>query len=161
MNARPLLLSILSLVASSAALADDTAMRACRTVTESDARLNCYDKIELGATAPVRPAAMAPAPAPALTPQQSFGLPAAPLAVQARPEQVDSIESTIVGNFDGWGPSTTFKLANGQRWKIIDGSEAILANSDHQKIKITRNFLGTLFMEVQGSNQSPKVRRVE
>lgn len=159
MKACPIFLSILSLMASSAALADDTAMRACRTVTESDARLNCYDKIELGAAAPVRPAGIKQAPA--LTPQQSFGLPAAPLAVQARPEQIDAIESTIVGNFDGWGPTTTFKLANGQRWKIIDGSEAILPNSDHQHIKIKRNFLGTLFMEVQGSNQSPKVRRVE
>jgi hypothetical protein len=157
MKACPIFLSILSLMASSAALADDTAMRACRTVTESDARLNCYDKIELGTATASRPAA----PAPALTPQQSFGLPAAPLAVQARPEKIDSIDSTIVGNFDGWGPATTFKLANGQRWKIVDGSEAILPNSDHQHIKIKRNFLGTLFMEVQGSNQSPKVRRVE
>jgi hypothetical protein len=83
------------------------------------------------------------------------------MAVQAQPEQVESIDSTIVGNFDGWGPATTFLLANGQRWKIIDGSEAILAKTDHQKIKITRNFIGTLFMQVEGSNQSPKVRRVE
>lgn len=155
MKARAISLSILALATSSAALADDTAMRACRTVTESDARLNCYDKIALGtapATLPV---------APVVSPQQSFGLPRAPLAVQARPEQIDSIESTIVGNFDGWGPATTFSLANGQRWKIIDGSEAILAKNDHQKIKITRNFIGTLFMQVEGSNQAPKVRRVE
>jgi hypothetical protein len=155
MKARPYFLSFLLFLASGAALADDTAMRACRTVTESDARLNCYDKIELGtATAPRPPAA-------AMSPQQSFGLPPAPMAVQAPVARIDAIESTIVGDFDGWGPATTFKLANGQRWKIIDGSEAVLAKNDHQKIKITRNFLGTLFMQVEGSNQSPKVRRVE
>jgi hypothetical protein len=145
----------LSVLCAGSALADDTAMRACRTVTENDARLNCYDKIELGTAASVRPAA------PALTPQQSFGLPPAPMAAEARPAQVDAIDSTIVGSFDGWGPGTTFSLANGQRWKIIDGSEAVLAKNDHQKIKISRNFLGTLFMHVEGSNQSPKVRRVE
>lgn len=148
-------LTTLLLLASGAAVADDTAMRACRTVTESDARLNCYDKIELGASASVRPAA------PALSPQQSFGLRPAAMAVQAQPEQVEFIDSTIVGNFDGWGPATVFTLSNGQRWKIIDGSEAILSKSDHQHVKITRNFLGTLFMQVDGSNQSPKVRRVE
>jgi hypothetical protein len=142
----------------SGALADDTAMRACRTVTESDARLNCYDKIALGSNS-VHPGASNPAPA--LTPQQSFGLRPAAMAVQARPEQIDAIDSTIVGTFDGWGPGTTFSLANGQRWKIIDGSEAVLAKNDHQQVKITRNFLGTLFMQFEGSNQSPKVRRVE
>lgn len=143
---------------SGAALADDTAIRACRTVTESAARLNCYDKIAL----PTTPMAYAAAPVPpALTPQQSFGLASAALAVQARPEKIDAIESTIVGDFDGWGPSTTFKLANGQTWKIVDGSEAVLPFSQHQKIKITRNFIGTLFLQIEGSNNAPKVRRVD
>ena len=150
---------VLLFLVSGAALADDTAMRACRTVTESAARLNCYDKIELMSTVNVRPA---PAPAaPALTPQQSFGLAPAALAVQKAPEKIDAIESTVVGDFDGWGPSTTFKLANGQTWKVIDGSEAILPRTTSQKIKISRNYIGTLFLTVEGSNNSAKVRRVD
>jgi len=152
---------VLLFLVSSAALADDTAMRACRTVTESAARLNCYDKIELSttpvarATAPVQPAA------PALTPQQSFGLAPAALAVQKQPEKIEAIESTVVGDFDGWSPSTMFKLANGQTWKIIDGSEAILPRSSNQKVKISRNYIGTLFLTVEGSNNSAKVRRID
>jgi hypothetical protein len=138
---------------SKAALADDAAMRACRTSTDAAARLACYDRIELAA---------APAPAaPALTPQQSFGLPPAPMAVQAPAQRIESIESTIVGDFDGWGPNTRFTLANGQVWRVVDGSEAVLTRTSNQQVKITRNFLGTLFMQVEGTNSSPKVRRVE
>lgn len=146
---------VLLFLVSGAALADDTAIRACRTVTETAARLNCYDKIELAATPVARPAAPAP------TPVQSFGLPPAPMAVQARPQAITSIDSTIVGNFDGWGPSTVFTLANGQKWKVVDGSEAVLPRSSNQKVTISRNFIGTMFLKVEGTNNSPKVRRLE
>lgn len=146
---------ILLFLVSSTALADDAAIRACRTVTETAARLNCYDKIELAATPAVRPAP------PAATPQQSFGLPPAPMAVQAQAQAITSIDSTIVGNFDGWGPSTVFTLANGQKWKVVDGSEAVLPRTSNQKVTISRNFIGTMFLKVEGTNNSPKVRRLE
>jgi hypothetical protein len=149
---------VLLFLVSGAALADDTAMRACRAQADTTARLACYDRIELGNAATVT--ATAPA-APALSPQESFGLPASPMAVRAAPQQIESIDSTVLGTFEGWGPNTRFKLANGQTWRIADGSEAVLPPSSSQKVKITRNFLGTLFLQVEGSNQSPKVRRVE
>jgi hypothetical protein len=145
---------VLLFLVSSAALADDTAMRACRTVTDTQARLTCYDKIELAATPVAKPAA------PVLTPQQSFGLAPAAMAVQA-PAKIDSIESTIVGTFAGWGPSSRITLANGQVWRIADGSEATLTPTTSTKVKIKRNFIGTIFLEVDGTNSSPKVRRVE
>jgi hypothetical protein len=150
---------VLLFLASGAALADDGAMRACRTVTDTSARLACYDRIDLAA-APAPTASAQPAP-PALSLQQSFGLPPAPMTVQAPVQKIDSIESTIVGNFEGWGPTTRFKLANGQVWRVVDGSEAVLTRTSNQKVRITRNFLGTLFMQVEGSNSSPKVKRVE
>ena len=146
---------VLLFLVSNAALADDTAMRACRAQSDNAARLACYDRIELSAATGAAPAA------PVLSPQQAFGLPPAPMDVQKAPQKIESIESTVVGTFDGWGPNTRFKLANGQTWRIVDGSEAVLPPSGNQKVKITRNFLGTLFMQVEGSNQSPKVRRVE
>ncbi len=139
---------------SGAALADDTAMRACRAVADTQARLSCYDKIELAATPVAKPAA------PVLTPQQSFGLAPAAMAVQA-PAKIDSIESTIVGTFAGWGPNTRFTLANGQVWRVADGSEATLTPSTNTKVVIKRNFIGTIFLQVEGTNNSPKVRRVE
>jgi len=142
---------------SGAALADDTAMRACRTVTDTAARLACYDRIELSAAPTAAPVAAAPV----LTPQESFGLPPSPMAVRAAPQKIDAIDSTIVGTFEGWGPNTRFKLANGQTWRIIDGSEAVLRPTANQKVRITRNFIGTLFLQIEGSNNSPKVKRVD
>jgi hypothetical protein len=148
---------VLLFLVSGAALADDTAMRACRTVTETQARLACYDKIELAATPVATPAAPA---APALTPQQAFGLAPAAMAVQA-PAKIDSIESTIVGTFAGWGPNSRITLANGQVWRVVDGSEATLTPTTDTKVTIKRNFIGTIFLQVDGTNSSPKVRRVE
>jgi hypothetical protein len=72
-----------------------------------------------------------------------------------------SIESTIVGKFDGWTPATRIKLANGQVWRIIDGSEAVLAPMNNPRVKIERNMFGTTFLQVEGSNNSAKVKRVE
>lgn len=151
---------LLLFLVSGTALADDTAMRACRTLTDSAARLGCYDRIELSASATAPIAAAAAPAAPALTPQQAFGLAPAAMAVQA-PAKIDSIESTIVGTFAGWGPNTRFTLANGQVWRVADGSEATLTPTVNQKVVIKRNFIGTIFLQVEGTNSSPKVRRVE
>ncbi|WP_332848801.1 hypothetical protein [Massilia sp. S19_KUP03_FR1] len=144
---------ILLFLVSGAALADDNAMRACRAMTDTSARLSCYDRIELSAM-PAAPAA------PALTPQQAFGLAPAAMAVQA-PAKIDAVESTIVGPFAGWGPNTRFKLANGQVWRVVDGSDATLTPTTNPKVTIKRNFIGTIFLQVEGTNSSPKVRRVE
>ena len=124
------------------ALADDAAILACRNLTDGAARLACYDAIPTGS----RPAAAA---------AQSFGL------EQKKPEEpARSIASTIVGNFAGWGPSTMFTLANGQVWKVVDGSSADLAPVSNPPVKIVRNMFGTMFLEIEGTNSSPKVRRV-
>lgn len=158
--ARPLF--VLSLLFSAgAALADDGAILKCRALPAGDARLACYDAIQVGvaAAAPAQAAAVPAQAAPAATAEQRFGLeqvkPAAAPAGEPK-----SIASTIEGNFSGWGPSTLFKLANGQVWRVVDGSSAELAPASNQKVRIVRNLFGTTFLEVEGSNNSAKVRRV-
>lgn len=144
-------LSLSLLFVSGTVLADDAALLACRALPDTGARLACYDAIPVGA----RPAAAAATPAAA--PEQRFGM------EQTRPAETapKSIESTIDGQFSGWGPTTRFKLANGQVWRIADGSSAEFAPATQQKVRIVRNLLGTMFLEIDGSNNSPKVRRVE
>lgn len=140
----PYLYLPLFLFVSGAALADDTALAKCRTLPEAASRLACYDAIPAGA-APVQAA------------DQLFGLKPA-----ARPvEEPRSIESTIVGDFDGWSAGARIKLANGQVWRVVDGSEASLSRTTNPKVKVVRNMFGTLFLQIEGTNQSPKVRRVE
>lgn len=72
-----------------------------------------------------------------------------------------SMDSTIIGDFDGWGPNTRIKLANGQVWRVIDDSSAVLPRRSNPKVRIERNLFGTLFLSVEGTNSSAKVRRVE
>lgn len=148
MKALPLVL----LFASSAALADDAAILKCRGIAEVGARLACYDAIPIGAARPAAPAA-----APARSAERDFGMEAA----RQREEQPKAIESTVAGDFDGWGPNSQIRLANGQVWRIIDGSEAVLPRARNPKVTIERNLFGTLFLKVEGSNNSAKVRRVK
>jgi len=154
-------LSLLPLLSvSGAALADDAAILKCRALGETQARLACYDRIPVGAqpaaalaaTATTAPAAAAPA----ATAEQRFGLE----QVKRKEAEPQSIESTIEGNFDGWEPGAQIRLANGQVWRVVDGSSAVLSPMKNPKVKVTRNILGTLFLEIEGTNNSPKVRRV-
>jgi hypothetical protein len=146
-----LLLSLFS--ASGAALADDAAILTCRALGDAGARLACYDTIPVGARAV---AAVVPATAPAASPEQGFGLE----QVKHKEAEPQSIESTIEGRFTGWAPGAMIRLANGQVWRVVDGSNADLAPMNNPKVKVTRNLLGTLFLEIDGTNSSPKVRRV-
>lgn len=137
----------LLLFVSGAAFADDAAILKCRSLADTAARLGCYDAIPVGA----------PAAAAAKAREQNFGIETA-----RKPAEVaDAIDSTIAGDFDGWGPSSRFKLANGQVWRVIDASEAVLARTSNPKVRIERNVFGTMFMKIEGTNNSPKVRRVE
>jgi hypothetical protein len=142
MTVRTTLLALPLLAAPGLALADDAALLACRNLADGAARLACYDAIRVD----TRPAAAA---------AQSFGL-----EQKKAEEPARSIESSIVGDFSGWSPSTLFTLANGQVWKVVDGSSTDVAPVRNPPVKITRNIFGTMFLEIEGINASPKVRRV-
>lgn len=155
MKALPLPVLLLAmLAASSTALADDAALLKCRTLSDTATRVACYDAIPVGGAAP---AASAAAAAAARTPEQNFGME----AVKQREAQPASIRSTVVGDFDGWGPGSQIRLANGQVWRIIDGSDAVLPRTKDAAVTIERNVFGTLFLKVDGGNSSAKVRRVQ
>lgn len=142
----PNLILPLLLFVTAGALADDAAVLTCRTLPEAASRLACYDAMPVGQA---RAAAAASIPA-ADVGQQSVKAP--PFA---------AIESTIAGDFDGWGPNTRFRLANGQVWRVVDDSSAALPRVANQKVRIERNLIGTLFLSVEGSNHAAKVRRVQ
>jgi len=147
-------LMVALLTASGTALADDAALLKCRTLSDTATRVACYDAIPVGAAGPATAAAAA---APARTPEQNFGLE----AVKQREAQPASIRSTVVGDFDGWGPGSQIRLANGQVWRVIDGSDAVLPRTKDAGVTIERNVFGTLFLKVDGGNSSAKVRRVQ
>lgn len=156
----------LLLLVSTGAYADEAALLKCRALTDSAARLACYDAIPAGmpaaaATAPQVPApapvvAQAAAPAVASSAARDFGLP------EQKKEQAppSSIESTIVGTSSGWAPGSQITLANGQVWRVLDGSEVVLPPVENRKVRIEKNYFGTLFLVAESTHHSPKVRRI-
>jgi hypothetical protein len=148
---------LLLLLASGPALADDASVLQCRNLKDAAPRLACYDNIVVPAARPVQAAAPTPAGAAATATsvkaaEQSFGLP--------EKSVVDAIESSIPGKFEGWGPNQQFTLANGQVWRISDGSSAYIVAND-VKVRIEKGMFKSMVMKIQGVNQSPSVRRVK
>jgi hypothetical protein len=150
------------LLVSTSALADDAGILRCRAIKESAARLACYDALVVPATAgkaAPAPSQAAPAAQPtaraAQTPEQ-FGL------EYKKPEVVvDAIESTLPGTFDGWGPKANFRLANGQVWQVADDSSGTTRTVENPKVRISRGALGAFYLEIEGTNRSPRVRRLQ
>jgi hypothetical protein len=153
-------IALFALSVSTTAMAADADLLRCRALADAAAKLACYDAIPAGAATPavsqpVAPPATAPT---AVSSAATFGLSARQLR---KADDQEAIESTLVGTTSGWGPGTTFRLANGQVWRVADDSSASHAAKTDPKVKITRNFLGTLFLEIEGINQAPRVRRLE
>ncbi len=153
-------LVIVLLTAMHGANASDDAVKRCRQIGDAAPRLACYDAIQLGKVAPVA-AAAAPMPAPAAAPKapskaEDFGL-----AKKAPAAETDVIESQTGNSIDGWSSGQIIALANNQKWQIIDGSSAFLGKSLVRKVKIRRGRLGGFFMEFEGLNQTPRVKRIE
>ncbi|MEQ1516906.1 MAG: hypothetical protein ABL931_10505 [Usitatibacteraceae bacterium] len=158
----PLKASLPLLFVSGAAFADDAALLRCRAITESTARLACYDALVVmppgavsAAKAPVRQSAPTPA-APAKQSASQFGLEQR----QALKTELDAIESSIVGSFEGWRANSNIRLANGQVWQIADDTSRA-HYVDNPKVRIRRGALGSFYLEIEGTNHSPRVRRVQ
>lgn len=149
----PILAAVTALVAIGPAAANDQAIERCRQERAAEQRLACYDAIQTTPRSSSAAPAAAAVPAPASAAGSRFGLPAAS-------SDADGVNSSISGRFEGWGPKTQFKLANGQVWEVEDGSSASLW-LDSPKVRVRRGFAGAFYIELEGSNRSPRVRRIK
>ncbi len=152
----------LMLVLSSSTIAyaiDDGAFERCRGIRDASARLACYDGLPMGGSPPARdvpPIAPSRAPAPAPQPAQTFGMEQQAPAV----ELPTTMESYIPGRFEGWGPNARIKLANATVWQVVDGTSAYLS-LDNPRVIIRRGMMGGFFLELENTNRSPRVRRLQ
>ncbi|MCP2009837.1 hypothetical protein [Duganella violaceipulchra] len=135
-------------------MADDGAMLRCRQLADGPARLTCYDAIPLGA--PVAPAAAVTAPQAKVEQERSFGAETQSTTII----KLDSIESSIVGNFDGWVPKQRIRLANGQVWMINDDTQEDLSLVN-PKVKVERGLMGAIYMDIDGARTAPRVKRIK
>ncbi len=154
-------------------LAQTGDVQRCREVKDPTARLACYDAIPLSAAVPARPAAplttggtVAPNAAASATTAATSTARAPQVAAEFGLERkaehllVKSIESRILGKFDGWEPNTRFTLENGQVWQVSDDSRGF-TNAMNPTVKLTRGTFGTFFLEIQGINAAPRVKRIK
>lgn len=163
---------LLLLLASVPALADDAALLRCRAIQNATARLACYDALPVAGSESRAPAAPATAPAappraePRVEPRATPRAPEPPAPAQfgleqkPNPAELQSIESSIPGNFEGWYPNAVIRLANGQIWQISDGSTRRVYKNN-PKVTIRRAMLGSFFLEIEGENNAPRVRRLQ
>jgi len=143
---------ILLTLLSAAAWADDGGMLRCRGLTDAPSRLACYDALPMPSLA-AKSAPVVAAIAPQ-TPAQ-FGLES-----KAYKSELDLIESRIVGRFEGWSAGSRIKLENGQVWQVSDDTSRYL-DLNNPKIVVRRGALGAFYLEIDGTNHSPKVKRVQ
>ena len=139
-------------ITAAAAQASDAGLQRCSMLADRDARLSCFDA--LAAAAASDPQVLRPMTAAAVPARlESFGL---ERPQSKEPEQIDS---QIDGLFEGWGPNSVISLSNGQRWQVSDGSSAVLY-LNQPKALVRRGAMGTFVLELEGSNQTAKVRRL-
>ncbi|MDG2525861.1 hypothetical protein P6166_10905 [Stenotrophomonas sp. HITSZ_GD] len=72
----------------------------------------------------------------------------------------EPIESTLAGEFTGFGKGRRYVLANGQEWEQTESTE-LRARKDSPKVKIKPGLIGVWYLQVEGYNTMPKVRRVK
>lgn len=84
--------------------------------------------------------------------QDSFG--------KQEKEDIESIESRIIGKFRGWKKGTKLTLENGQVWKVLSSGE-VYSRVESPKIKISIAVFGTFSAKVEGVTPRAKVKRIK
>jgi hypothetical protein len=155
-----------------AAPMDSAPMQRCRIIAEPAARLACYDAIALpglgsragwGVPAPQAAAAPSAAPAPSQAATAEAADPADRFGLERRDAQAgpDRLESRLAESISGWEPNTRFTFENGQVWQVVDGSRAFYGRLERPKVIVSRGLLGSFYLQIDGVNQTPRVRRVQ
>jgi len=149
---------------------------ACRSISDSAARLTCFDR-ETAALASAPPAALAAAPnvpaaaaaaapapaAPVLDAQQSFGLSGSAIAEKeeakgARPAKLAKLESRVVGLSLTGNGRTVFTLENSQMWRQLESDGDMLAKLG-DVATVSRGLLGSYWLQLK-NGRGCKVTRI-
>jgi hypothetical protein len=142
------------------ASAQSEATSRCQLISDASARLACYDvalppKREIHSNEQVGQVAAPVTSAKKDLSSDQFGLPQKP-----KDGEAEAIESAVDAGFYGWGPNDRIRLQNGQVWVVVDGTTGT-TTGDMRKVKVRRGALGSFFLDFEGLNKSPRVRRVQ
>ena len=71
------------------------------------------------------------------------------------------VTSTLKGEFRGWEAGTVFELANGQRWRVLEGEYYTSTRLQNPKVTVRPGLLSSWYIQIEGVSIGAKVRRVE
>ncbi len=152
----------------------------CSAIQKDADRLDCFDTVtKYHKTRPsisqpmVSPDKTAPITAPQIvTPEKAIvALPDKQTQSQnvsaddsfGQPSQADelqSIQSRIVGDFSGWKKGMKITLENGQVWKVTSNASGY-RKLTNPKVTISRGVFNSFNAKVEGLNSKVKVKRIK
>lgn len=156
---KPGLLSLL-LLSVATAHAGESDLRRCRGIADAALRLACYDALPVAPATTAAPAAAAVA-APSAAPVVPAAAGEAAFGLARRADELQEITSYIPGRFEGWSRNGRIRLANGQVWQVTDDSMAFYNHLRDPKVTVRRAAMGSFMLDIEGSPNTPRVRRVE
>jgi hypothetical protein len=73
----------------------------------------------------------------------------------------EKVETQLVGPYRGYDPGTVLKLANGQEWRVVEGSYWVSAKEANKprKVTIEPGVLGSFYLAIENGGR-PKVKIV-
>lgn len=73
----------------------------------------------------------------------------------------EPIESSIVGEFNGYAKGRQYTLENGQVWEQIEPATLDGVRKTNPKVKIKPGIMNNWFLKIEGYNTTAKVRRIK
>jgi hypothetical protein len=73
----------------------------------------------------------------------------------------EDINTTIMGEFNGWMGKNIFKLENGQIWKQVEKSTFYIPKRNNPKITIKPKSMDSWMLYVEGYGRGVKVKRIK
>ncbi len=73
----------------------------------------------------------------------------------------EPIESTLTGEFSGFGKGRQYTLDNGQVWEQTDEARVAGVRKQAPKVKVAPGLMGVWYLQVEGLNTRAKVRRTK
>lgn len=71
-----------------------------------------------------------------------------------------TVDTQIVGQFNGWSKGQSFTMANNQQWVVTDPEAHSCNRSDHTEVKISHSFMNFWMMYVPTCYARVHVKRV-
>ncbi len=73
----------------------------------------------------------------------------------------EAIESSLVGEFNGFSEGRKYTLENGQVWEQVEPASLAGVRKTNPKVSIKPGLFNNWFMRIDGYNTTAKVRRVK